>query len=202
MSRQKKAAKPPKAGLVIDSSISIAWCFPDEQDEYSQIVLDALASEQAHVPDLWHHEVANTLIVGERRKRSTQANTVTWLGFLSSLPIAVDDETKAHAFGNALSLARDHNLSAYDAAYLELALRRGLPLATLDDKLKAAAQAGGVPLYGVNQAGDSGTRLRRGCSRGPLRSPPFGTRFAALPPAGAGRRRAIVAPASCWHANR
>ena len=109
---------------MIDSSISIAWCFPDEQDDYSQTVLDALASERAFVPDLWHLEVANTLLVGERRKRSTQANTVTWLGFLSSLPIAVDEETKAHAFGNTLSLARDHNLSAYDAAYLELAMRR------------------------------------------------------------------------------
>ncbi len=93
--------------------------------------------------------MANTLIVGERRKRSTQANTVTWLGFLTSLPIAVDEETKSHAFGNTLSLARDHNLSAYDAAYLELAMRRGLPLATLDDKLKTAAQAVGVVLYSL-----------------------------------------------------
>ena len=80
LSRKKAVAKPPKAGLVIDSSISIAWCFPDEQDDYSQTVLDALASERAFVPDLWHLEVANTLVVGERRKRSTQADTVTWLG--------------------------------------------------------------------------------------------------------------------------
>ena len=150
MSRKKTAAKPPKAGLVIDSSISIAWCFPDEQDQYSQTVLNALASEQACVPDLWHLEVANTLLVGERRKRSTQANTVTWIGFLSSLPIAVDDETKAHAFGNTLSLARDHNLSAYDAAYLELAIRRGLPLATIDGKLRTAAAAVGVALLEVS----------------------------------------------------
>ena len=150
MSKKKGVAKPPKEGLVIDSSVAIAWCFPDEQDTYSQSVLDALASEQAIVPDLWHLEVANTLIVGERRKRSTQANTVTWLGFLASLPIAVDEETKPHAFGNTLSLAREHNLSAYDAAYLELAMRRGLPLATLDDKLKTAAQTVGVSLHGIN----------------------------------------------------
>lgn len=150
MSRKKTPAKPPKKGLVIDSSISIAWCFPDEHDQYSQTVLEALASEQAVVPDLWHLEVANTLLVGERRKRSIQVNTVTWLGFLSSLPITVDDETKAHVFGNTLSVARDHNLSAYDAAYLELAMRRGLPLATLDEKLKAAAQAVGVSLYGIH----------------------------------------------------
>ena len=150
MSKKKGVAKPPREGLVIDSSVSIAWCFPDEQDAYSRSILDALASEQAFVPDLWHLEVANTLIVGERCKRSTQANTVKWIGFLAALPITVDEETKAHAFGNTLSLAREHNLSAYDAAYLELALRRGLPLATLDDKLKAAAQAVGVILYVVH----------------------------------------------------
>lgn len=148
MRKKKATAKAPKDGLVIDSSISIAWCFPDEQDDYSQAVLDALASTQAVVPYLWHLEVANTLLVGERRKRSTQANTVAWLGFLAALPIAVDEETKLHAFGGTLNLARDHNLSAYEAAYLELAMRRGLPLATLDDKLKGAAAAVGAPLFG------------------------------------------------------
>ena len=149
MSKKKAQAKPPPAGVVIDSSIAIAWCFPDEKDDYSEAVLESLASTQGVVPYLWHLEVANTLVVGERRKRSTQANTVTWLGFLAALPIAVDDETKFHAFGNTLNLARDHNLSAYDAAYLELAMRLALPLATLDDKLKAAAQAAGVILYDV-----------------------------------------------------
>jgi predicted nucleic acid-binding protein len=150
LSKKKGVTSRPKEGLVIDSSVAIAWCFPDEQDEYSQSVLSALASSWAVVPDLWHLEVANTLLVGERRKRSTQANTVTWLGFLVSLPIAVDEETRLHAFGPTLSLAREHNLSAYDAAYLELAIRRGLPLATLDDKLKTAAQTVGVPLFGVH----------------------------------------------------
>ena len=148
MSKKKGVARPPKEGLVIDSSVSIAWCFPDEQDDYSQSVLDDLATRRAFVPYLWHLEVANTLLVGERRKRSSRANTVTWLGFLASLPITVDEETRLHAFGNTMSLARDHNLSAYDAAYLELAMRRGLPLATLDAKLKVAAHAVGVPLYG------------------------------------------------------
>jgi predicted nucleic acid-binding protein len=150
LSKKKGATARPKDGLVIDSSVAIAWCFPDERDDYSQSVLSALASERAVVPDLWHLEVANALLVGERRKRSTQANTVTWLGFLASLPIAVDEETKLHAFSSTLSVARENDLSAYDAAYLELAIRRGLPLATLDDKLKAAAQAVGVPLYGLD----------------------------------------------------
>jgi predicted nucleic acid-binding protein len=118
LSKKKGVAKPPKEGLVIDSSVAIAWCFPDEKDDDSQSVLDAPSSEKAIVPNLWHLEVANTRVVGERRKRSTQANTVTWLGFLASLPIAVDDETKAHAFEDTLTLAREHNLSAYDAAYI------------------------------------------------------------------------------------
>jgi predicted nucleic acid-binding protein len=150
LSKKKAVAKPPKKELVIDSSVAIAWCFPDEQDDYSQSVLDALSSERAIVPGLWQLEVANTLLVGERRQRSTQVNTGTWLGFLASLPITADEETAAHAFGDTLSLAREHNLSAYDAAYLELAMRRRLPLATLDDKLKAAARLVGVPLYGVH----------------------------------------------------
>jgi predicted nucleic acid-binding protein len=147
LSRKKGGANAPKRGLVIDSSISIAWCFPDEKDLYSQTILDALASEHAFVPSLWRLEVVNTLVVGERRKRSTQVDTAVWLGFFSSLPISVDDETNAQAFGNTLTLARDHNLSAYDAAYLELAIRRGLSLATLDEKLKSAAHTVGVPLY-------------------------------------------------------
>lgn len=149
MSRKKGVQVKPTKGLVIDSSIAIAWCFPDEQDAYSQSVLDALANEPATVPNLWHLEVANTLLVGERRKRSKQANTVQWMNFLASLPITVDEHTHLHAFGDITTLGRSHNLSAYDAAYLELAMRRGLPLATLDEKLKAAAEAVGVALYGV-----------------------------------------------------
>jgi predicted nucleic acid-binding protein len=149
LSKRKGVAERSREALVIDSSVAVAWCFSDERDAYSQSVLDGLAATRAVVPDLWHLEVANTLLVGERRKRSTHANTATWLGFLALLPIAVDDETKGHAFGNTPNLAREHNLSAYDAAYLELAMRRGLPLATLDDKLKTAAEAVGVALYRV-----------------------------------------------------
>jgi len=150
LSKKKGVAKRLKEALVIDSSVAIAWCFPDEQDAYSQSVLDALASERAVVPDLWRLEVANSLVVGERRKRSTQANTVTWLRLLTSLPITIDEETNAHAFGGTLDLARKHNLSVYNAAYLELAIRRCLPLATLDDQLKTAAQDVGVTLYSVH----------------------------------------------------
>ena len=92
--------------MIVDSAIAIAWCFTDENDDYSQAVLDALASEPAFVPDLWHLEVANTLLVGERRKRSTQAETATWLGFLAALPITVDEEMNAQAFADTMHLAR------------------------------------------------------------------------------------------------
>jgi predicted nucleic acid-binding protein len=150
LSKKKGATKATTEGLVIDSSVTIAWCFPDEQDDYSQSILDALATEPAFVPYLWHLEVANSLLVGERRKRSTQANTVHWMSFLASLPITVDEETKTHAFADITQLGRTQNLSSYDAAYLELAMRRGLPLATLDEKLKTAAKAVGVALYGFH----------------------------------------------------
>jgi predicted nucleic acid-binding protein len=149
LSKPKSVVDIANDGLVVDSSITVAWCFLDEQDAYSQSVLDAIATRTAFVPDLWHLEVANTLVVGERRKRSTHAETVAWLRFLSELPITVDEETRARAFAETIHLARSQNLSAYDAAYLELAMRRGLPLATLDEKLKEAARAVGVTLYGL-----------------------------------------------------
>jgi len=143
MGKKKERA----SAFVLEGSITLAWCFPHEKAPYPQAVLDSLASASALVPSLWHLEVANALLVGERRKRSTEADTVNWLGFLSALPITVDDETAARSWSDVLHLARAHHLSAYDAAYLELALRRGLPLASLDDKLKAAAAAIGVAAY-------------------------------------------------------
>jgi predicted nucleic acid-binding protein len=135
------------AAFVLDGSMAVAWCFPDEHAPHPQSVLDSLAAVRAVVPTLWHLEVANVLLVGERRGRCTQANTVTWLNFLASLPIDVDPETTARAWGDTLNLARTHNLTVYDAAYLELAVRLGLPIATLDTQLQAAAAVARVPLY-------------------------------------------------------
>ncbi len=133
--------------FVLDGSVTMAWYVQDERNDYADAVRDGLDRSQAVVPSLWPLEVANTVVMGERRKRSTPAQAATWLGFLGVLPIVVDGETTARAWGETLGLARAHNLSAYDAAYLELAMRRGLPLATLDEKLKAAAAAVGVSLY-------------------------------------------------------
>jgi len=137
------------SGFVLDTSTALAWCFPDEHATYPQSVLDSLATGQALVPSLWPLEIANAFLMGERRGRSTQANTVNWTTYLASLPIAIDDETNARAWSDTLNLARAQNLSSYDASYLELAKRKGLPLATLDKKLTAAAAAVGVPLYQV-----------------------------------------------------
>lgn len=125
----------------------MAWFFQDETNAYAEAVEDSLARAEAVVPSLWPLEVANTLVIGERRKRSTEAQATTWLSYQRGLPIKVDDETAVRSWDEILSLARAYQLSAYDAAYLELALRRNLPLATLDDRLKDAAAAVGVAEY-------------------------------------------------------
>ncbi|AMV40229.1 type II toxin-antitoxin system VapC family toxin [Planctomyces sp. SH-PL62] len=150
MARAKGRAVKPSEHFVLDNSIAMAWSFEDETDDYADAVLDRLATEKAVVPALWPLEVANALLMGERRKRSTEAETIKWTGILASLPIIIDSETNAHAWADTLNLARGHQLTAYDAAYLELAIRRGLPLATIDGKLKLAAQAVGVPLFAAS----------------------------------------------------
>jgi predicted nucleic acid-binding protein len=145
MSKKKGKAKP--RAFVLDCSLTVAWFFEDETNAYAEAVEDSLEAAIAVAPSLWPLEVANALLVGERRKRATEAKTATFLALLQALPITIDDETATRAWHESLHLARAHQLSVYDAAYLELALRRGLPLATLDGKLKAAAAAVGVAEY-------------------------------------------------------
>ncbi len=130
--------------FVIDSSVVVSWYFADESDAYGNAVLARMATSQAIAPSLWPLEVANALLMGERRKRSTVAQATKFVANLASLPIILDDATATHAWGTTLQLARAHQRSAYDAAYLELALRRGLPLATLDGPLQKAAAAIGI----------------------------------------------------------
>ena len=142
-----ESVSPPKERLVLDCSVALCWYFRDEADPYADGVATKLTSTEAVVPSLWPLEVANAVLMGEQRNRSTQADAQRWIAVLETLPITLDGETAAHAWNDTLKLARAQNLSAYDAAYLELALRRGLPLATLDAELKAAAQAVGVPLF-------------------------------------------------------
>ena len=125
----------------------LAWCFPDEHAGYPQSVLDALATTATAVPSLWFLEVANASSSASAVAAVTAADIATWLGFLAALPIHADPETTGRAWSDTLSLARTYNLSVYDASYLELAIRRNLPLAVLDGKLKDAATAAGVTLY-------------------------------------------------------
>jgi predicted nucleic acid-binding protein len=145
MARARKT--PPPARFVLDGSVVLAWYFADEADAYADAVAASLAGAAALVPNLFHLEIANVLIVGERRKRSTEAQASAFLARLAALPISIDGQTAARAWSDAIALARAHGLSTYDAAYLELAIRESLPLASLDDDLKAAAGAVGVALY-------------------------------------------------------
>ena len=133
--------------IVLDASVAVAWCFEDEQNSDAEWLLDALISGTgALVPALWPFEVANALLAAERRRRITVAQATHFLTRLADLGIAVDSLDPSRVFEQTLSQAREWNLTAYDAAYLELALREGLPLATLDHQLKAAAHSAGVPI--------------------------------------------------------
>ncbi len=133
--------------FVLDASVTMAWCFEDEVTPYSEEVLDSLSETTAIVPTLWWLEVANVLLVGERRQRLTQAQSARFTELLTALPIETAQEQDA--FAPLLALGREHKLSAYDASYLSLASRLGLPLATSDDKLREAARRIGVPLQAI-----------------------------------------------------
>ena len=144
MASKKKSPKKKAKAFILDGSVALAWCFADEADSYADAIAKRFPDIEAVVPALWYLEVANAFLVGERRGRSDQTDTANWTAFLGSLPITVAEQDGARVFGGILALGRAQNLSAYDAAYLELALRLDLPLASLDDKLKAAAAKAGV----------------------------------------------------------
>jgi predicted nucleic acid-binding protein len=131
--------------LVVDASILVAWAF-DEVNAVASEARERMRREAAAVPALWWFEVLNALIQGERRGRFTELGTARFLRDISRLVINVDRIPSEHA---VLTLARRHRLTVYDAAYLELALREALLLATLDEALVAAARAEGVPLVGL-----------------------------------------------------
>ena len=132
----------------MDSSATLAWVYRDETTDAISEVLVRLTEGGAWVPALWRLEVANVLEMGVRRGRHDAAFRDATLADLALLPISVDPETDRQAWGATLRLAERHNLTLYDAAYLELAQRRGLPLATLDAELRDAATAEGVILLG------------------------------------------------------
>ena len=130
--------------LVIDSSMTLAWYFEDEKTEASLAVLDRVVETGAVVPALWRLEIASGLQVAVRRRRITIAYRDASLSDLRALVIAVDPQTDHHAWTATLELSDRYRLTPYDAAYLELALRRTLPLATLDKELRVACKAAGI----------------------------------------------------------
>ncbi len=132
--------------LVVDASVAACWLLEDERHPVAEAAYKRLIGETASVPTLWWFEMRNLLMVSERRNRITATDTRTSLRLLHGLPIAIDDDVVED---DLLDLARRHRLTAYDAAYVELALRRRLPLATLDRALMAAAQAENVALVGA-----------------------------------------------------
>jgi predicted nucleic acid-binding protein len=134
--------------LVVDSSVTLAWVYSEETTDAITEVLDRLRDRGAWVPALWRLEVANVLEMNVRRRRHDAAFRDASLADLAVLPIGIDAETDRHAWGATVRLAARHRLTLYDAAYLELAQRRGLPLATLDKELRDAATAEGVILMG------------------------------------------------------
>lgn len=132
--------------FVLDASVSLSWCLPDEQSEYSTSILQLLDNDNAVVSGIWIIEHANGLLIAERRGRLNAAAALRANEILVALPITQVDFTVEEALGEILNLARAEQLSAYDASYLALAMREGISLATLDNRLKAAATRVGVKI--------------------------------------------------------
>ena len=134
--------------FVVDASVTLAWCFADETSDLADRVLDHLEHDEALAPAIWPLEVANGLRTAERRGRLDLADLSHVRGLLISLPVQVEGVALDAALGEVTEIARRLELTAYDAAYLELAARRGLALATVDDRLRRACERAGVDLVG------------------------------------------------------
>lgn len=132
--------------FVIDASVVASWCFSDESHPVAEAAFKAIAHETAIAPTLIWFELRNVLLMAERKNRLTEAQTALFLKYLEALPIDVDRDLDD---GLVLTLARTHRLTVYDAAYLALAQRKGLPLATLDKALITAAAAEKVSILGA-----------------------------------------------------
>lgn len=132
--------------FVVDNSVVMAWCFEDEARGYADAVLDCLEGGEAVVPAIWPLEVGNVLLVAERKRRLGKADVVRFLELVGGLPISVEQESPERMLTTIVTLARDLRLSTYDASYLDLAMRSGLPIATQDHSLMKAARKCRVPV--------------------------------------------------------
>lgn len=129
--------------LVVDASVAASWYLPDEDDPIAAAALENVVENGAYVPRIWWYEVRNAFLVGERKRRVAPVDTSGYLLRLSRLPIWFDDAAQE----DVLSVARTFDLTCYDAAYLELALRLAVPLASLDRRLNAAADRAGIAVF-------------------------------------------------------
>jgi predicted nucleic acid-binding protein len=135
--------------FVVDNSVVMAWCFRDEANSYADRVLESLSVSSAAVPPIWPLEVVNVLLTAERRNRLTEADSLRFISLLNQLPIQVEPPPRAESLMvGILPVARRYGLTSYDASYLHLAMRNGIALATLDEKLRAAAKKAKVALWG------------------------------------------------------
>jgi predicted nucleic acid-binding protein len=132
------------SGFVLDSSLALTWCFRDEATPADWLVLDRAEAEFAAVPAIWPLEVANVLALAERKGRIAAAEIAEFVARLDDLDIRIDEATATRGLRDILALARRESLTSYDAAYLDLAMREGLPLATRDVALADAARRLGV----------------------------------------------------------
>ncbi len=132
--------------FVVDNSVVMAWCFKDERSEYSEAVLDMLEKATAVVPSIWPLEVGNVLLAAERRKRLSRADSALFIALLSELPIIVEPESPERMIKEIFALAREFQLSSYDASYLDLAMRKDVPIASLDKNLLTAARQSQVSI--------------------------------------------------------
>ena len=135
--------------FVVDNSVALTWCFESERTPATVELLRRVGSEGGFAPGIWPLEALNGLLSAERRRRIDTAKRDVLLGFLAGLPIMIDADTAGQAWADTARLAGRCNLTAYDAAYLELAQRRRLPLASLDRPLRAAASELGIPVLGL-----------------------------------------------------
>ena len=138
--------------LVLDNSVAMRWCFKDGSDSdlsYADKVLDRLADTTFLVPNLWHLEAANVIARAQKRQWLTIEQMQQFLDLVLQLPLKVDLETAKKAMAETFTLANAHNVSVYDAAYLELALRHHVPLATLDLALRKAASSVNVTIFNL-----------------------------------------------------
>lgn len=132
------------SAFVLDCSVTMSWAFDDEDAPHAAAIRDGLVQSEAFVPWLWTLEVSNALLVAERRGRLTTTESDRFVELLGRLPLRIEATAVDRVLPDVLALGRRTGLSSYDAAYLDLAGRLGLPLATLDERLRRAAEREGV----------------------------------------------------------